>query len=439
MLETINYLNNLLVDGDSIVLGLSGGPDSMCLLDILLKINKKIKIIVAHINHNIRKDSKKEAEFIKNYCLDKNVVLETTVFSKKGLDKDYNESELREMRYEYFEKLIKKHHANYLFTAHHGDDLIETILMRITRGSDLKGYAGFDLVTPKENYKIIKPLIYTTKEAIEKYNKDNKIPSVEDKTNKSSKYTRNRYRHNVLPFLKEENKDVHLKYLKFSQELNKYYNYVNSIVDKEMKKRYEKNTLDLQAITKVDDLILESIIKRILDINYPDNLYLVNDKHTEMIKSIIYNKEPNLILNLPDNLIVKKRYEKLLFSREKQMAKEYYLEIKDHTVLPDNHYIEFLKSSSETNNYCTRLNSKEINLPLYVRNRKAGDKMIIKNSKGSRKIKDILIDNKIDIDKRDNIPIVVDGTGKIIWLPGLKKSKFDKAKTEEYDIILWYN
>lgn len=439
MLETINYLNNLLVDGDSIVLGLSGGPDSMCLLDILLKINKKIKIIVAHINHNIRKDSKKEAEFIKNYCLDKNVVLETTVFSKKGLDKDYNESELREMRYEYFEKLIKKHHANYLFTAHHGDDLIETILMRITRGSDLKGYAGFDLVTPKENYKIIKPLIYTTKEAIEKYNKDNKIPSVEDKTNKSSKYTRNRYRHNVLPFLKEENKDVHLKYLKFSQELNKYYNYVNSIVDKEMKKRYEKNTLDLQAITKVDDLILESTIKRILDINYPDNLYLVNDKHTEMIKSIIYNKEPNLILNLPDNLIVKKRYEKLLFSREKQMAKEYYLEIKDHTVLPDNHYIEFLKSSSETNNYCTRLNSKEINLPLYVRNRKAGDKMIIKNSKGSRKIKDILIDNKINIDKRDNIPIVVDGTGKIIWLPGLKKSKFDKAKTEEYDIILWYN
>ena len=108
MLDTINYLEKLLTDGDTIVLGLSGGPDSMCLLDILIKINKKIKIVVAHINHNIREESDQEAQFIKDYCQEKKVLLETTKFSKKSKDKNYTEAELREKRYIYFENMFYK-------------------------------------------------------------------------------------------------------------------------------------------------------------------------------------------------------------------------------------------------------------------------------------------------------------------------------------------
>lgn len=439
MLETFKYLENLLVDGDTVVLGLSGGPDSMCLLDILLKIKKNINIVAAHINHNIRKESDQEVEFVTKYCKERKVLLETTKFSKKAENKDYTEAELREKRYIYFEKIIKKYNAKYLFTAHHGDDLIETILMRISRGSDLKGYAGFDLVTPKENYCVIKPLIFTTKENIEKYNKKNNIPSVEDLTNKSLKYTRNRYRHNVLPFLKEENPKVHLKYLKYSQELQKYYSFVTKIVEKEMHKRYENNILDLNDILNVDDFIIENIIKRILDINYPDNLYLVSDKHTRMIKELIYNKKPNIQLNLPNNIIIKKRYNKMIITKDNKNDSDYNIKITKKTILPNSHTINIIDESAETSNYYTRLNSKELSLPLYVRNRKPGDKMTIKNSTGSKKIKDILIDNKIEIEKRNSLPIVVDSKNNIIWLPGLKKSKFDKAKTEEYDIILWYN
>ncbi len=439
MLDTINYLEKLLTDGDTIVLGLSGGPDSMCLLDILIKINKKIKIVAAHINHNIREESDQEAQFIKDYCQEKKVLLETTKFSKKSKDKNYTEAELREKRYIFFENMIKKHNAKYLFTAHHGDDLIETILMRITRGSDLKGYAGFDLETPKDGYSIIKPLIFTTKKDIEKYNEDNSIPSAEDQTNKSGKYTRNRYRHNVLPFLKQENPQVHLKYLKFSQELEKYYNYVNRIVNEEFQKRYKDNYLDLKDISKLDDFIIEGIIKKILDINYPDNLYLVSDKHTEMIKGLINNKAPNSQLNLPNNLIVKKRYNKLTITKESSTKEDYCMELKVNTLLPNNRTISILSKTEESSNFYTRLKSSELVLPLYVRNRKPGDKMTIKNSEGSKKVKDIYIDCKIEIDKRDNEPIVVDSKGTIVWLPGLKKSKFDKSKDEEYDIILWYN
>ena len=180
MKETVAYLNSLLNDNDKVVVGLSGGPDSMCLLNILLSINKKIEIICAHINHNIRKESIKEVEFVRDYCQKKNVIFETITFDKKSKDKDYSEQELREKRYEYFEQIIKKYKAKYLFTAHHGDDLIETILMRISRGSNLKGYCGFQVETPKEGYKIIKPLIFASKDDINEYNKDNNIPSVKD-------------------------------------------------------------------------------------------------------------------------------------------------------------------------------------------------------------------------------------------------------------------
>ena len=164
MEETIVYLKNLLKDNDTVVIGLSGGPDSMCLLNILLSLNKKINIICAHINHNIREESKAELEFVVDYCKQKQVTIETTTFTKKSSLTNYSEQELREKRYQFFEEVINKHNADYLFTAHHGDDLIETILMRLTRGSNLKGYSGFQTETQKENYKVIKPLIYATKD-----------------------------------------------------------------------------------------------------------------------------------------------------------------------------------------------------------------------------------------------------------------------------------
>ncbi|HAB66145.1 MAG TPA: tRNA lysidine(34) synthetase TilS, partial [Firmicutes bacterium] len=290
MKETIAYLNSLLKPKDTIVIGLSGGPDSMCLLDIILNLNKDINIVCAHVNHNIREESKEELKFITEYCTNKSIILETTTFDKKGPNKDYNELELREKRYNFFEEIVKKYHASYLFTAHHGDDLIETIQMRITRGSNLKGYTGFQVSTKKEGYKIIKPLIFMTKDQINEYNKEHNIPYVQDKTNDEDNYTRNRYRHHLLPFLKKENKNIHLKYLKFSRELTKYYQFVDNIVEQEINKKYHDKKLDIKDFNKLDNLIQTKIIEYILDDNYDKNLYLVNDKHVQMIIDIITNK-----------------------------------------------------------------------------------------------------------------------------------------------------
>lgn len=439
MKESVAYLNSLLKNNDTLVIGLSGGPDSMCLLDLLLKLNKKLNIICAHINHNIRKESAKELEFVVKYCKEHNVKIEATTFEKKGVREEYNEQELREKRYTYFETIIKKYNAKYLFTAHHGDDLVETILMRLTRGSNLKGYCGFSVETQKEKYTIVRPLIYTTKEAIEEYNKEYKVPFVTDKSNFSDKYTRNRYREHILPFLKKENKNVHTKYLKFSRELTKYFKYVNHLIKEELNKRYQKGILDITDFEELDELFQTKIIEEVLNDNYKKNLYLVNDKHINFILNIIMNPRPNIDFNLPDRLHITKSYNKLKFMRNKNKKDGYLIKIEDVTELPNGHKIEFLTKTEKTSNYFIRLNSEEIHLPLYVRTRENGDKMTIKNMQSAKKIKDIFIDLKLEKENRDTQPIVVDSVGNIIWLPGLKKSKFDKAKSENYDIILWYN
>jgi len=439
MKETIAYLNSLLNPGDTIIIGLSGGPDSMCLLDIILKLNIKLNIICAHINHNIRKESKEELRFIEEYCKNKCLRLETTTFDKKSSLDDYNELELREKRYKYFEELYKKYNANYLFTAHHGDDLIETILMRISRGSNLKGYSGFQIESIKNGMKVIKPLIFTTKEEINNYNKEHNIPFVSDKTNEEDTYTRNRYRHSVLPFLKKETPNAHLKYLKFSKELMKYFEYVDKVVNKEIENRYSKNILDITNFNKLDKLIQTKIIEYVLDDNYIDNLYLVSDKHVDIILNVINNPKPNIEINLPDSLCIQKSYERIKITRNKSNNKEYKLPLENVTELPNGKRILIVDEPKGNSNYCTKLNSKEIVMPLYVRTRETGDKMVIKNMNNYKKLKDIYINSKLSKEERECQPVVVDSSGEIIWLPGLKKSKFDKANNENYDIILWYN
>ena len=205
---------------DIIVIGCSSGPDSMALVDMLLKIREKysLSLIVAHVNHNVRKESYEEAKFMEQYCKNNEIVFETMVIEEYGDDNFHNEA--RNIRYNFFESLIRKYSADYLMTAHHGDDLIETIMMRLVRGSNLNGYSGFKKIVPMEGYQIVRPLIHYTKDELENYDKLNNVKYFVDSSNDKDKYTRNRYRKYVIPFLKDEEINVHHKFLKFSEELS---------------------------------------------------------------------------------------------------------------------------------------------------------------------------------------------------------------------------
>ncbi len=438
MKRVLDYLNELLKDGDVIVLGCSGGPDSMILLKFLTDIrkNKNISIVCAHVNHKLRKESDDEMVWLEGVCKKKNIIFEKMIINNYGDDNFHNEA--RNFRYDFFDSLVKKYNAKYLMTAHHGDDLIETVLMRIVRGSTLKGYAGFGDRVKKDGYEIIRPLVYVTKDEIIEYNKKHKIEYATDKSNFSDKYTRNRYRRVVLPFLKSEDKNVHLKFLKYSKLLDECESYLKKQVDSHRKNVYKDNTIMIDEFKKLDSIIQNEVINSILAEFYQDDLILITDVHNDLIRSLIYSNRSNSKIYLPNAVKVVKSYDKVYFDRETEQIDSYDIELLDYANLPNGKNIKVLEESDNNNNYYCRLNSDDIALPLNIRTRKAGDKMKVKGLNGSKKIKDIFIDEKIPVSQRDLWPVVVDSKDVIVWLPGLKKSKFDIPKEKNCDIILKY-
>ena len=436
MEEVKKYIKSLLIENKTIVIGCSGGPDSMSLLMLLCEQREPGNIIVcAHINHNLRVESVAELEFVKEICQTNNIVFESMTIDEYGNDNFHNEA--RTIRYNYFESLIKKYDATILMTAHHGDDLIETILMRIVRGSVLKGYSGFSKEVTKNGYKIIRPLITVTKEDIQQYNESNNIKYVNDQSNESNKYTRNRYRHYILPFLKSEDANVHRKFLQFNEEISESANFINRFVNQKIEEVMTNDKLDIKQFKELDNIIQTKILEELISDLYPDDLFVVSHIHVEVVKDLIYNDKANAKVYLPGNVIANKSYNHLeLIKNEKVETYEYILT--DSITLPNKHILKIIEESNEKSNYIIRLDSSKLSLPLIVRTRYEGDSIKVKNLSGSKKIKDIFIDEKISLSQRNSWPILTDSKGEILWIPGIKKSQFDREINENYDIIIKY-
>lgn len=431
MKTELEFLNNNIKDNTSVVVACSGGPDSMCLLSLVndLKTTQKIKVICAHVNHKLRTESEEEAKMVQKYCKDNGILFELLEITDY-LNGSFSEEDARKRRYNFFKEVIQKYRANYLLTAHHGDDLIETILMRLTRGSNLSGYIGIREKSSNDNYTILRPLLTTTKEKIINYNDDNAIPYALDKSNTNLKYTRNRYRYTILPFLKNEESNVHLKYLKFSQELEAYDNFVTEYIINN--KIIVNNSIDINKISKESNFIqrksIELLIKEIQKKDYFD----ISDSQMNQILKLLTKNNKSIDLNNGYKCL--NEYSNLKIIKNNIVN---FTEI----VLDKNlstKYFDFYYNPSVGNesNNCIYLLSSEIKLPLKLRAKQDGDKMFVKNMKGTKKVSDIFIDNKISKIKRSEYPILIDTNNTILWIPGLKKSQFAKDKSEKYDIII---
>lgn len=434
MQKAIKFIKDNIDSEHPIVIGVSGGPDSMCLLELLLQCKKQEQIICAHVNHNIRKESKEELQFVENYCKEKGVCFESVVLKSNKKD---SEVILRKKRYVFFKEVIKKHNAKYLLTAHHGDDLIETVLMRMTRGSNLKGYAGIEAMRKEAGFTVLRPLLSYSKEEITAYNQKHNIPFVIDSSNESSSYTRNRYRKVILPFLKGEEKQIEAKYLQYSAEVLKYYHFVDEVVKKQMEIHFRNEILYLDDFLKMDKLIQEKMLEKVLHHTYGDAIELVTGRHIQLILQLIVTKA-NGFVSLPQEKIAVKNYNELHIKNKMRKKNATFHYILDKRQQVPTGIIEYTKDRDDNSNYCIKLDSKEIAFPIHVRSRKNGDKMKVKHLNGYKKVKDILIDEKISLALREEIPIVTDNNDLILWIPGVKKSEFDKSKQKNYDIIIKY-
>ncbi len=204
VLNTIKE-NNLIQKNDKIVIGVSGGPDSMCLLDILycLKDDLEISLVVSHINHGIRKEAEEETKYVEEYCNKRNIPIFIKRVNVKEIAKQQKlgtEEMGRNIRYNFFEEVAKITKANKIATAHNLNDNAETILMNIMRGTAISGLKGIEI----SRLPYIRPLRECAREEIEAYCKQTNLNPKIDKTNLEDIYTRNKIRNKLIPYLKEE-------------------------------------------------------------------------------------------------------------------------------------------------------------------------------------------------------------------------------------------
>ena len=431
----INNITEILknITDEYIVIGVSAGPDSMALLHFTKNVAQN-KLVCVHINHNVRKESNEEQSYLQKYCKENNIIFECLKIT--NWQENNFENEARKKRYTFYEQILKKYNSKTLLLAHHGDDLIETVLMKIVRGSNLEGYAGIKLFSKQKNYTIVRPFLYITKDDILKYNKENNLKYYIDKTNNDSTYTRNRYRENFLPLLKKEDKLVHLKFLKYSNTLQEYYNYVEEISKEKINTIYKNNTIDIDKFNKEHPFIKKNIIFHILSKLYHDKNNIIKNKHIEDIIKLYNSNKVNAFINLPKNIIVKKTYNQIIIEKKVvKNEKDYKIILQDNNVISSIIIKKVVNCETDGNNVC-RLNSKKIKFPLYLRNKKDGDYIEVLGLNGKKKVKDIFIENKIPIEERKSYPLLVDANNNILWIPNLKKSKYNVKINEFYDIIL---
>jgi len=440
MLEIYKFIRELNIKSEYVVAAISGGPDSMLLLDILLKLRDELnfKIVVAHVHHNLRKESDEEAILLEKYVKETNLIFEMKKIDRYPNNK-FSEEAARKIRYEFFDEVVNKYNADILFTAHHGDDLVETVLMRISRGSTLKGYSGFNRISTDRGYKIVRPLVYITKSGIEDYLNKKRNWYATDLSNNSDKYTRNRYRKYVLPELKNENENIHLKFLEFSDKLLQADKFLKKICNNSYNFIVKDNEINIDEFNKLDDIIKIYLLEKYFDFIYKDNVTLINNKHITITKDYLREKcSVNFDLPLNKKGIIEYNKFKIV-DNIKPNINDYEYTFYDSIELPNGKKIEIDNLTKDKSNFVIHLNSNEIKLPFHVRTRRNGDRMGVKNMLGTKKVNDIFTDSKISKELRYDYPIVTDDTGEIIWIPGVKKSHLDRKKEQKYDIILKYN
>ncbi len=214
--------NHLPLTGKTLVVAVSGGPDSLALLDLLYQIKKQcqFKLISAHLDHQLRPDSLEEEKVISAYCVNKGIQSVNGIWPQNLHPATGIEAAARKYRYNFLVKVMQQHQGDYLLTAHHMDDLLENILLKFIRSGYPSEMNSLKPISKIQGMTLLRPLLSKKKEDLLLYDHKRQISYVIDKTNNEDDTLRNKLRHHVIPLLKKENKQVGRNALRFSQQVS---------------------------------------------------------------------------------------------------------------------------------------------------------------------------------------------------------------------------
>lgn len=431
--------HQLLRKNSTVLVGVSGGPDSMALLHYYLSIQAEwnLKLIALSVDHQLRgPESKADIHYVQDICERWGIAFVETSIDVQAYKKEHRvgtQIAAREVRYHFFAEQMKSYHADYLALGHHADDQIETMLMGFVRSASTTSLSGIPIKRPFASGFIVRPLLCMTKADIMHYCWVHEMNPRMDGSNEDTDYTRNYFRKHIIPIIKERNNNIHTTVQRLSESLqadgrflqDEAKRMVHTIVT--FGKKNKQASFKINVFKSYPLSLQRRSYHLILDYLYnnklPGNLSYI---HEDIFFGLLEKARGNTQVDFPHQLKVEKSYEKVVFSfPDKHPPIQEILHIPGKAVLPNSKKLTacYTDYPVKENRHVWVGDAKAIALPLHIRTRKNGDRMSWKGLNGSKKIKDIFIDAKIPRKERDIWPLVTDDDGEILWLVGLTKSK----------------
>ncbi len=456
--KVLSYIrdNELIRCKDKILVALSGGPDSICLLNILFELKEElnIEIAAAHLNHLLRgQDSFDDEEYVINVCSRMGIKcfvkrVDINEYSKQ--QKLSSEMAGRNARYDFFDEILNKEGFDKVATAHNANDQAETILFRLMRGTGLEGLGGIKV---SRDDKIIRPILCLSRKEVEEYVELKQLNPRIDKTNFEKIYNRNKIRLDILPYMKENfNEDIIQTLNRMSLLLQKDNDFLENLALSSYNKyciEYEEYFIIKKEAFKEEEPILTRLLRNIIT-RYSKSNYDFEMKH---IYEIFYlaKKNSGKVIHLPNGICAENIYGDIYI---KSKIKKYDINNKEEEIILYKNSVNINKIEfgnlnikiQVINNYeASNINISQERLTKYfdfdkiknsisIRNRRNGDKIIPLGMTGNKKVKDIFIDMKIPKEERDNIPILC-FDDKIAWIIGIRTSEEYKVTDKSKNIL----
>ena len=436
--------HSMIEAGETVLVAVSGGADSMALLyglhTLLPHLNCYLHVV--HLDHHLRDDSAADAEFVEEHAARLELPFTGHTVELSQLNKQWKlstEAAGRKARYEFFESVCQETGATKIALGHHRDDIVETVLMNLIRGGGSTGLKG---ILPIRDGKFIRPLAGFIRKEIETFlDSENLVPR-QDPTNKDQRYLRNRIRHELLPLLEQNyNPNIRTGLIKTAEILGTESEYLDSLACEAFENcklsPTGKDPIILDRITfQQKHLVLQRRILRHAIFEMTGKMSDFSFNHYQAILNAIHGERPNIVLSLPDELLFRRVYDQFIFERKSAEIGEYVysLAVPGQTYISEvntnitAHVYDSLpteKISIPDGTYEAIFDYEKVDLPLIVRNRRQGDRFQPHGMKGTKKIKDYMIDVKVPRMDRDKIPLLVCGD-EILWVIGFTTN--DKFK-----------
>ncbi len=420
---------------ENILLGVSGGIDSMVMAHLFYRAGYQ-NTAIAHCNFKLRsKESDKDQHFVKEWSKKLNMPFYTISFNTNEYAKNNKLSvqmAARELRYSWFEKIAVEYGYDKIAIAHNSDDSIETFFINLTRGSGLKGLTG---IASKKG-KIIRPIMFTSRRKIESVAKTEKIEFREDSSNASVKYYRNYIRHNIIPMFEKMNPSFRPTLIKEMEVLEQIHSFCSSHLCSIQKELFDtkENAVHI-SINKIKEKNIPAAILFDLLSEFNFNASDIKDIYSSL------NRQPGSTFYSNSHLLIKDRDELIIKKKKDDPDNSEYLI--DVGVWNINKPIEmYLSAVEHTSNFCipedkniAALNKDMLNFPLIIRKWKNGDYFFPLGMRGKKKLSDYFTDHKFSLFDKKNCWLLTSGND-IIWLIGERIDDRYKIKPDTKNVLL---